>query len=87
MTHAFAAAGRSTKNVTVNLKEAMEKKYHTEYPPIGLQDTIGFGKHRGEILWSVIEQDPDYLKFLIRENVCVLTNEAYEELKNVIDLD
>lgn len=57
----------------------------SNYPPIGLDDRLRFGKYGpqngqpGKELWEVLETDPSYVTWLIENADVELDNEAYEE--------
>ncbi len=50
--------------------------------PVGLSDRFTFGKHRGDSIREVIEQDAEYIAWCI-ENVdnFELNNQAYAEFQ------
>jgi hypothetical protein len=80
MIRALVVAGKNIKNVTVNLKEVKMGQGCPEYPPIGLDDPMPFGEHKGMELWLMIEQKPDYLRWCLKEKVCTFTNEAFQSI-------
>jgi hypothetical protein len=43
-----------------------------------LEDTILFGKHKGEPMADIIDHDIGYVTYLIEEQEFELDNEAYE---------
>lgn len=50
-----------------------------------LFDTMTFGKHRGELVVKVIENDTEYMAWLIRETGFELDNEAYARYRSVAE--
>ena len=51
----------------------------SKYPPVGLDDALRFGKHKGKELWEVLEKDLSYVTWLIDEAGVRLDNEAFAE--------
>lgn len=47
---------------------------------MGLEDEFKFGKHKGHQLEDVIEDDPNYLEWCIKEDVIAFDEEAMELL-------
>jgi len=45
---------------------------------MGLQDVFKFGKHKGEQLEDVIEDDPDYIRWCCENDIGGFDNEAPE---------
>lgn len=43
-----------------------------------LDDTVIFGKYRGEDIQDIINHDIDYITYLMEEHEFELDNEAYE---------
>ncbi len=43
-----------------------------------LEDLFNFGKHFGNQLEDVIEDDPDYIEWLVSENIVEFDEEASE---------
>jgi hypothetical protein len=43
-----------------------------------LEDTILFGKYKGEIIEDIIDHDIGYINYLIEEQMLELDNKAYE---------
>ena len=52
----------------------MKKKY----PPIELDDKMRFGKHKGETVATLIENNHGYIDWLVDNGVIELSNQAYE---------
>lgn len=50
-----------------------------------LLDELCFGKHRGQLVVEVIENNPSYLAWAVRNSVIELDNEAYERLKKTCE--
>jgi len=45
---------------------------------MALDDIFTFGKHRGEQLEDVIEDDPDYIEWLVQDRIVEFDEEALE---------
>jgi hypothetical protein len=45
---------------------------------LSLESTFTFGKHKGEQLEDVIEDDPSYIEWLVKEEVVGLDEEVCE---------
>lgn len=45
---------------------------------MGLEDTFRFGKHKGHQLEDVIEDDPDYVRWCVENDIVDFDNEAQE---------
>lgn len=45
---------------------------------MGIDDIFTFGKHKGEQLEDVIEDDPEYVEWLCQEEIVNFDDEAYE---------
>ena len=56
-----------------------EKK---EWPPMQLGWNFSFGKHKGETLLDVIDDDVDYINWAIGKEIITLDNDASEYLRN-----
>lgn len=50
----------------------------SKYPPIGLDDPLRFGKHKGKELWEVLDTDASYVTWLIENAETTLDDEAYD---------
>lgn len=56
-----------------------EKK---EYPPMKLDDTFRFGKHKGVTLEKVLQIDKNYVEWLVvTKEIVELDNESYKIFK------
>lgn len=44
---------------------------------------IDFGKYKGEPIWTIIKNDPDYIKWCLSKKLFRLTIEAKEMLEGV----
>ncbi|MCS4162745.1 hypothetical protein GGP94_003193 [Salinibacter ruber] len=38
-----------------------------DYSPTSLDEPLPFGKHEGDQLWEILERDPQYIRWLIKE--------------------
>ncbi len=57
-------------------------------PIMDLEDVFNFGKHAGDTLQYIIEQDPGYIEWLIANNVVPFTRAAVEEMdEHDIEMD
>ena len=54
-----------------------------EYPVLGLDDCLPFGKHRGELVRDVVELDPNWLIWAL-ENIS--TFEVSDEVMTELDI-
>ena len=52
----------------------------SDYPPLTPDDRMPFGKYEGEPVWQVIQNDHEYITWLIEEADVdfQLSNRAYE---------
>lgn len=57
------------------------KPNQKEYPPIGLDDSLRFGKHKGKPLWEVMDDDPGWVRWAMENAGLLLDNEAFKELE------
>lgn len=63
------------------LKEAKPKVEETsasKYPALALDDIFQFGKHKGSQVEDVIEDHPDYIEWLIKNEVREFDEEAMQ---------
>lgn len=60
------------------MKPPIPQKRHR---PLGLDDSMPFGKYRGDPLWLVIDTDPGYISWCIENTDLELDNEAYAAYK------
>lgn len=60
----------------------------TPLPPLKLTDSITFGKHKGEVIQEIIDDDPDYLAWAIDEIVWFeLDDQACQALEQALGWD
>lgn len=52
----------------------------SKYPPMGLESIFKFGKHKGQQVEDVLEDDPQYIAYLIEENISDFDDEVVEKL-------
>ena len=52
----------------------------SDYPPLEPDDRMPFGKHEGDPVWEVIQNDHEYITWLMEEASVdfQLDNEAFE---------
>lgn len=50
-----------------------------------LEDTVLFGKYKGETIHDIIDHDIGYVDYLIEEQMFELDNKAYEYYESKID--
>ena len=50
-----------------------------------LYDEMPFGKHRGKLIIDLIENNTEYVAWLIRETDLELDNEAYARYRSVAE--
>jgi len=48
------------------------------YPPMNLDSKIKFGKYIGHTLQFLIDNEHNYVVWLLEEKIILFTNEAYE---------
>ncbi len=46
----------------------------------GMEDELGFGKHKGKTVAEVLDEDPSYIKWAIENNVTAFDDEVLDEL-------
>ena len=54
---------------TVSDYQDRSKKTVATNDPLTLDDTINFGKHKGKLVAELIETEPDYVRWMIDNNV------------------
>jgi len=73
---------RINYNRPIYQKQAMNKK--CKYPPMHLDSQFGFGKYKGTSLLWVMENDSNYVDWLMGEKAIELDNEAYSRFKQIM---
>lgn len=48
---------------------------------LGITDTFQFGKYRGELVGTIIEDDPGYIEWMLRDTDHRLDDDALEYLE------
>lgn len=55
-------------------------KSKDSHPPIkAYSDILTFGKHKGKTVESILDDNPDYLVWLVEEGICQVSDEIYNE--------
>ena len=55
----------------------------SKYPPLALESYFKFGKHKGELVEHVVYDNPDYIRWLIKNEVSSFEDTVYELLEQV----
>lgn len=50
------------------------------YKPLDFEDEMPFGKHKGETVAEVIDDDPGYMVWLLSEGKCSFTPDVEREI-------
>lgn len=45
---------------------------------LGLDDEFKFGKHQGQQVEDVVEDDPDYIYWIVQNEICEFDDETLE---------
>ncbi len=56
-----------------------------QYPPLGLDSEMPFGKHRGTLIGDLIEKEIGYMKWLIRSTDVELDNATFAAFQRASD--
>lgn len=54
------------------------------YPPLDFDDEMPFGKHKGETVAEVIDDDPSYMVWLLSEGKTGFTPEVEREVQKYV---
>lgn len=76
------ANNKRKKEAQESTSEPREKP---KYPPKALQDTMPYGQYEGTSIEDVIEEDPEYLQFLIDEKGFNVTPEVQAAIESAMD--
>lgn len=54
------------------------------YRPLDFEDEMPFGKHKGETVAEVIDDDPGYMVWLLSEDKCSFTDDVTREINKYV---
>ena len=63
----------------------MDNLNRVQYPALGFDDVMPFGKYQGKTIEWILDNDYSYLKWATSEANVTLTNDAWDDLQTEIN--